>query len=238
MKPLSDQARRVLEQFRSAAGMTDEEQARLLEALQQRVHRGDLPRFAVDASLPTAARKRALGRLSAWSTSKLVLIAAVVAATAWGGYAHWLAKQPVSAAKASAPALLATSPLAIGFSIAPPPLSLPSASSATEAPPAIRPKRALPEATIDEEVRLLNAAQAALRAGNPGRTLTLLAEHRVRFPSGKLKDARDVTRMIALAQTGRTDQACAEARRFVARDPATPFTDRLKAICPKLGEAP
>jgi outer membrane protein assembly factor BamD (BamD/ComL family) len=90
---------------------------------------------------------------------------------------------------------------------------------------------------IDEEMRLLNGAQAALRAGDAKHALSLLSEHAARFPNGKLSLARAVTRMLALCQAGRAEQARAEAQRFIAKYPSSPFVDRVRAICPAAGES-
>jgi outer membrane protein assembly factor BamD (BamD/ComL family) len=85
--------------------------------------------------------------------------------------------------------------------------------------------------TIDEEMRLMNAAQDALRTGHSKRALSLLNEHSERFPNGKLSSARSVTRMMALCQAGSSEQARREAEQFLARHPSSPFVDRVKTIC-------
>jgi outer membrane protein assembly factor BamD (BamD/ComL family) len=87
------------------------------------------------------------------------------------------------------------------------------------------------EPTIDEEVKLMNAAQAALRAGEPKRALELLNEHAARFPAGKLSTARQVTHMMALCQAGKAEQARHEATSFLAKNPGSPFAARVSGIC-------
>jgi len=77
----------------------------------------------------------------------------------------------------------------------------------------------------------MNGAQAALRAGDAGRALSILNEHAKRFPAGKLATARQVTRMVALCQAGSPKQARAEAATFLARNPSSPFAERVRGIC-------
>lgn len=84
---------------------------------------------------------------------------------------------------------------------------------------------------IDEEVALLRSANAALRAANPKRALAQLAEHRWRFPNGKLADSREVARMLALCASGESALARAEAERFLAAQPRSPFAQRVRGIC-------
>jgi outer membrane protein assembly factor BamD (BamD/ComL family) len=87
------------------------------------------------------------------------------------------------------------------------------------------------EPTVDEEVKLINGAQAALRAGDTRHALELLAQHAARFPAGKLATLRQVTHMLALCQSGKTAQARQEAADFVADKPGSPFVERVKTIC-------
>jgi outer membrane protein assembly factor BamD (BamD/ComL family) len=87
------------------------------------------------------------------------------------------------------------------------------------------------EPTIDEEVKLMTAAQAALRSGQPRRALHLLNEHARRFPNGKLASARAVAHMVALCAVGRADEARSEADRFLAKSPSSPFAERVRNVC-------
>lgn len=87
------------------------------------------------------------------------------------------------------------------------------------------------KSTLDEEMKLLRAAHAALRAGNPRRALVELAEHTWHFPNGELAESRDVTRIIALCQAGEVVISRSEAKRFVAERPSSPFVGRVLATC-------
>jgi hypothetical protein len=84
---------------------------------------------------------------------------------------------------------------------------------------------------IDEEVALLRAAYTALHAGDAQRALVHLAEHRWRFPKGQLAEAREVARMLALCANGDRAGARAEAKRFLAARPRSPFAQRVSSIC-------
>jgi len=84
---------------------------------------------------------------------------------------------------------------------------------------------------IDEEMKLLRSANAALRAADPKRALAHLAEHRWRFPHGQLADSREVARMLALCASGESALARAEAERFLAAQQRSPFAQRVRGIC-------
>jgi len=84
---------------------------------------------------------------------------------------------------------------------------------------------------IEAEMRLLRAAHQALRDKQPERALALLEAHRARFPEGKLADSRELTRILALCDAGRRELARAEAERFLAAHPTSPFAARARSAC-------
>jgi hypothetical protein len=168
---------------------------------------------------------------------------ALVAAGAVGGSVYGLSKtaaQPTSAPLAQvAPSVaarpLATSPAEPAAAPAQPELApIPRAPAVAPTRPKLEraePAASTSEPTIDEEVKLMNAAQAALRTGDSKRALELLREHAARFPSGKLTTLRQVTHMLALCQAGQSAQARQEASAFLAKNPHSPFSDRVSGIC-------
>jgi hypothetical protein len=94
----------------------------------------------------------------------------------------------------------------------------------------------VPADMIDEEVRLLSQAHAALRAGRPRDALGKLKEHADSFPNSKLTEARQVARMIALCDSGRRAAARAEAQEFLAARPRSPLANRVRSICAAPGK--
>ena len=106
-------------------------------------------------------------------------------------------------------------------------LEQPEDSKATRAPVL----EEMPSDMIDEEVRLLSQAHAALRAGRPHDALAKLRHHEKTFPQSKLSDARRVARMIALCDSGRRDTARAEAQAFLASRPTSPLASRVRTLC-------
>ncbi len=105
--------------------------------------------------------------------------------------------------------------------MAPPPASV---NSAAEAP-------ALTDDTLDSELALLRAAQAALREKNDRRALTLVDEHTRRFPNGVLAEERAAARIFALCGLGRTDEGMRAGAAFLAAHPSSPEAARVRAAC-------
>jgi hypothetical protein len=116
-----------------------------------------------------------------------------------------------------------------------PVVALPERPEPPPSTPSVLPERtpSLPAAeTLAEEMQVLEDAQAALRRGDSHRALALLAEHAWRFPDGRLAEARDVARILALCQAGQRDGSRSLARRFLAEHPQSPFAARVRASCP------
>ncbi|HVY32221.1 MAG TPA: hypothetical protein VHB79_37045 [Polyangiaceae bacterium] len=246
MKPPSDSARRLLGRYKEASSLGSERKTRLGEIVQQRVLRGDLPRFDVVPGAQAAAHHGWLQKLWASSATKWGVGALVAAAVGAGGYRAW--HEDAADSLREAPAAAVTRPL-------PPSEPVPAqASSNLPAEPAAPNEPAAPEArqprpekpslpapsrspapsaepTVDEEVKLINSAQAALRAGDAKHALELLSQHAARFPAGKLATLQQVTHMMALCQAGKAEQARQEAADFVATKPSSPFVERVKTIC-------
>lgn len=106
------------------------------------------------------------------------------------------------------------------------------------AAPAARPPVPAASSRADrlaEEIALLRQAQAALRSGNPSRSLSLLDQHARRFPHGVLSQESTVTRVQALCALGRTGEARALYARLAGASPDSPHLAALRHACPALG---
>jgi hypothetical protein len=102
------------------------------------------------------------------------------------------------------------------------------APATTAAPPVVVPRFvAAPE--LAGELRLLDAANRALRGQAPARALAALDEYQRIFPAGALADEALVLRVTALVKTGARDQGAALAARFLRQHPNSMLTDRLRA---------
>jgi hypothetical protein len=102
--------------------------------------------------------------------------------------------------------------------------------SPTSAPASV----AVPEpfdGTVGAETRVLRRADEALRSGNPSLALSLLDEHARSFPQGVLSEERSAERVTTLCALGRTDEARAEARRFLATTPDSPLANEIRGSC-------
>jgi hypothetical protein len=273
MKPLSNQAKAVLRDYRAAESLGATARARLLDNLSMRIAAQDLPMDGLDVTPPEPAAQGLLAKLLAGPVSKIGL-AVIVAAipSAWllhsnqeqppilaGLPPHWHESaarppplQPESLTREAAPAPQAAERVSIaprgtghqpvanaprvrrGSAQETPSNSelLHSSSDVMDPPPISPPASgAVPADMIDEEVRLLSQAHAAIRAGRPREALSKLREHGEAFPNSKLEEARQVARMIALCDSGKRAAARAEARVFLSARPRSPLANRVRSIC-------
>jgi hypothetical protein len=84
---------------------------------------------------------------------------------------------------------------------------------------------------VAAEVRLLDQAHTAMRAGDAERALGLLEDHRRRYPRGALGEERDAARIAALCALGRTTEARDATDRFLRAAPRSPQAGPLRASC-------
>jgi hypothetical protein len=85
-------------------------------------------------------------------------------------------------------------------------------------------------ADLREQMRLLDRARAALRAGEPRRALAELALYSERYPRGAFGQEATVLRVEALKQSGQDARAAALAREFVTRHADSPHVDRVSRV--------
>ncbi len=167
-----------------------------------------------------SGRRRALALAFAASTVLLVGVAGAVVAM------RTFAPQPSPPAQPASPRV--STPAAV---IPPPAAPAPSAALAVEPTPAKRAARATRPALAAEsyaaELELLQRAQAAYAGRSFTDALTVVAEHRRRFPNGRLAEEREALRVRALSGAGRTHEARAAATAFAERFPRSVLLPRL-----------
>jgi hypothetical protein len=250
MKDPSRRARLILERYKAATSPPAADKARLLESIQQRGLRGDLPRFHVQTAAPVAPKPSLPLQIWGSALGKTGLAVTALGLSTLGVYENPKGYGAPTARSSSfvisaAPQAGAIAVPAVSAAAPPPTLEGddPPVASALPHPKADKAPDSAANAgfaqpTIDEEIKLMNAAQAALRAGDAKRALQLLSEHARRFPGGKLASARAVTHMIALCALGRSNDARLEAERFLAKTPNSPFAERVRSVCSPARERP
>jgi hypothetical protein len=82
-----------------------------------------------------------------------------------------------------------------------------------------------------EEIELLHGAQAAWRAHDAARAMTLIDEHRTRFPRSELRLERDGLRVLTLCELGRKSEATALARKLLEQAPRSPLRATIEESC-------
>ena len=102
----------------------------------------------------------------------------------------------------------------------------PRASAAPRAP-----RQKASEETLSEELDLLHDAQSKWRAGNALAALSLLSEHKKRFPRSQLGSERDALTILSLCATNRTDEARRLAQRFLQTAQRSPLRTSVEESC-------
>lgn len=87
-----------------------------------------------------------------------------------------------------------------------------------------------PAPTLGQELALVQAARAALGAGDGKHALALLDQYARSTHKPRLADEATVVRLEALSRTGRGAEAAKLAREFVAEHPGSPLVDRARAF--------
>ncbi len=101
------------------------------------------------------------------------------------------------------------------------------AAAPSEPPPKARPVGD----ALAAELALLSEAERERRAGRPTRALELLARHAAEFEPAQLAAERDVARVLALCDAGRTADARAQAHAFARDSPAPHLRRRIDRSC-------
>jgi len=85
-------------------------------------------------------------------------------------------------------------------------------------------------ADLGEQLRLIDAARAAVAAGNASAAAAALSSYRTRFPRGPFGQEAAVLQIKTLDLQGNHALAAAEARNFLARYPNSPHASVVRRI--------
>ena len=88
-----------------------------------------------------------------------------------------------------------------------------------------------PADTLADEMKLVSRAAAAINDGNPGTALTVLNQHRQRFPEGIMAQERNGLEIIALCASGQNAKGLKRYRKFKSRSPNAPILMRITKTC-------
>ena len=92
---------------------------------------------------------------------------------------------------------------------------------------------AVPAADLRDQIALIDAARSAVKSGATDRALTLLRRYDSSFPGGAFRPEALALRIETLDQAGRSAEARALARDFLARYPQSPVADRVARVAQK-----
>ena len=227
MSALTPEGRALIEAGRKALRPSIEDRERVLHALHARLPPGGLN---PGAAAPVAG-KATVGLVAGAAT----VGAAVVAALIWTVIPGRAGVDSLATASAT-PRLLAPPPETTSL-IAP----AATATASGQLPPALPVSPAADDARssptrrpsdrLAEEVALLSRAQADLHAGRFSAALSVLAEHRRKFPRGTLAQERSAARVRALCALGRTAEADAEVGVLTRSSPKSLYEGQARAAC-------
>jgi TolA-binding protein len=151
-------------------------------------------------------------------------------------------KPPAASATQQVPAVAATvaaaDPVSVPSAAAPASEPAPSAASLNrdsrdDSVPSKRAGKVAPAdngADLSEQLRLIDAARAAVAAGNAAAAATALNSYRTRFPRGPFGQEAAVLQIETLDLQGNHAQAATQARSFLARYPNSPHVSVVRRI--------
>ncbi len=84
---------------------------------------------------------------------------------------------------------------------------------------------------LQGELKLLGAAQSALKNGNASVALQALDEHSRKYPVGALSVERSGVRAIALCVAGQESRGRSAATQFLKKNPNSPLAGRVRTSC-------
>ena len=178
------------------------------------------------ASTVASGAKAAGGATLKWWLASAVIVSAVT------GYVALSSKpQPPPPTKSIEAPQVTPAPVAVPV----PALAVDEAPQETLLP--ARPARAATTKkrgaadTLGDELELLHRAQSAWRAKDAAQAMTLLDQHRTRFPRSELKLERDGLRVLTLCELGQKPEAKALAHKLLERAPRSPLRATIEESC-------
>lgn len=226
---LDRDAKRILELTREARMPGPSDKDRIRRRLAGALALGTL---SVPAGTSAATKTAGTALVAKWA---IVTAVATAAGAGYLGLRARTAEEP----RARSTTTSLTNPTALEKENAEPPAAEPSPAPASDesgaqrepARRAIPAKSAAAHTTLPEELDLLHAAQAKWRSGNASAALSLIAEHRARFPHSALGPERDALAVLSLCATNRVAEAKRLARHFLATAPRSPLKASVEESC-------
>lgn len=240
LEPLSDLARELLDEERSAITAQPELSGRVMAKLEAAL--GPTLGFGSDgqggggpdgseggtggAAPPAAGAGAALGGAK---------LAAVIATTFAVGTGAGVAVDRTMAVPAPTVTVYLPAPPAPSTTMSP--VGIASATASTSSPaPTVAPRpTATAAATTDaksdlaRERELIDAARAGVARGHADAALSAVTRHEREFPQGQLREEREGLRILALAAQGRTGEARTFAARFRRSYPRSVLMPQIDA---------
>ena len=108
------------------------------------------------------------------------------------------------------------------------PSAAPPASVHPTAPAALPTAPRAETVTVEDELKTIDAARAALTARRPDETLARVQRYRVAFREPHFVAEADALEVQALAAVGRTEEARTKAEQFFRTHPGSPYTQRVR----------
>lgn len=238
MSDLGPEARAILDAAQGGDDPTDADRRRVHSSIARRVGVGAAILGTTATTSATAGGATIVAGVTSM-TKVVLLVVGLVGAVGGGAYVVHRVTAPKSTTVAT------TKPTPV---IAPAPIPMPDPTpmpapmetvaaptptptpTVAPAPIAIAAASETKKSSFDDELALMQKAQAALGAGNPQGALALLDEGAKRFPNGALSEERVGMRVLALCEIGRSD-ARAQAETFLAAHPSAPMAEHIRSAC-------
>jgi hypothetical protein len=234
MMDLDPEARRLLDLTRESRSPTLEDKARIERLLGAALMLGGTTAHAATGGAATKAFGTTLA-------TKWVGVA-LVAMASGAGYVGWRASHP---SRNAAPVAVTTpAPVpppaeeAAIANAAAAPVSAPEPVAENDADESHAAKQFAPRThgratsgTLPEELDLLHEAQSKWRSGNASAALSLLEQHRKRYPRSQLAPERDALTILSLCATNREAAARKLGHRFLQNASHSPLRTSVEESC-------